>query len=542
MTELIREDRTAAAAGAATSAAPASAAPEDATDRAPFDLPVLDELPELASVLERLVQADALIASAIDVLVRLRATGEVESATGVSLDGWLATIARRTGSDRRMLLTIATSLAKLPRLHRAYQQRALSFSQLRAVVLQVASLPIGLDDRVDTLLTCAVGDAADMDPDSLSSMVRWMVADLLADGGTEPPATTGPQPIEKLILQPRLDGSGGSVFGELGPVGFAALDAATDPDRAPRIPDSHAPVEPGAAGRAAARARRLTELCLGATPGGDDPDGPRAHDGPAGAQGTRGVTGVASDVELLLRVELETLLGWRGRPSQLLTRLTGGAMWLDAPAARRLADTATGVRLVVTGPDGAPLGVGRRRRLTPGWLRAAVLAVHDTCTHPGCARPALTADMDHARTWAEGGTTDIANLAPLCAHHNRRPERRRWRITQTADGERRWHHRPTGLTTATRPDRPPARPIAIVCPRCDPPGPGGPAPPAGRSGPPKRRDPRPQTERRPAGEPRRDRRPRTRAERPPRPARPSRPPPAPHPAGPGASRTRPPPG
>jgi hypothetical protein len=240
-----------------------------------------------------------------------------------------------------------------------------------------------------------------------------------------------------LILQPRLDGSGGTLWGDLGPVGFAAVDAATDPGPtgtatrdtfgAPPDPDRAATSRRGAG---QARAATLIDLCCHGRPG---PDGERRRP------------------MLLLRAELDALLGDGRLPAQLLTTLAGGTMHCDADTAKRLVDAhGTDLRLVIL-DDGKIVGVGTRTRQPPGWLADATLALHDTCTEPGCLTAARVCDLDHAVPVPAGGPTDVGNLAPLCATANHRKEADGWSATQTPDGIRTWHHRRTGLTTRTIP-------------------------------------------------------------------------------------------
>ncbi|MTV24882.1 HNH endonuclease [Nitriliruptoraceae bacterium ZYF776] len=413
---------------------------------APFGLPVLDEVPELAQLLHALVDADRAVTRALLLLCRLRASGAAERTTGVGPEDWLALLTRATRTDRRMLLTAADTLRQLPHLRAAVAEGAVSWAQLRSVVLQLRDARVPLDERLDTAIAGAVATARDAEPDVLAREVRWSLWDLLP----EPAATTAdPARGPRLVLQPRLDGSGGEVHGDLDPVGLAALDAATRPER-------HVPAH----GRAARRAERLTALCLAGPTHADVAERPDDGAG-ADAREEDAADDAADDarsrVHLLLRVELETLLGLDRRPAQLLTSLAGGALHTDARTARRLAARAGNLRLIVT-DAGAPVGVGRRTRRPPSWLRDAVLALHDTCAQPSCVRPASTADLDHARAWVDGGPTDVTNLAPLCAHHNRHRHRTGWRATQTADGARHWHHPTTGLTTATHPARPRERP------------------------------------------------------------------------------------
>jgi hypothetical protein len=41
------------------------------------------------------------------------------------------------------------------------------------------------------------------------------------------------------------------------------------------------------------------------------------------------------------------------------------------------------------------------------------------CCHPGCARPAVAAELDHTHDYAAGGPTTRANIDPHCARHHR---------------------------------------------------------------------------------------------------------------------------
>jgi 5-methylcytosine-specific restriction endonuclease McrA len=159
---------------------------------------------------------------------------------------------------------------------------------------------------------------------------------------------------------------------------------------------------------------------------------------------------------LLLRAELDTFLGRSGQGAQLLTTLAGGAMHVDAATARRLAEHVHGLRLIVT-DGGRVVGVCRRTSRPPRFLVDAIRAVHDTCSAPGCDRPVLTCQVDHAVPSSHGGPTDVANCGPLCGHDNRDKERAGWRARGEPDGTRHWHHPRSGLRVTTHPatKRPP---------------------------------------------------------------------------------------
>jgi hypothetical protein len=158
---------------------------------------------------------------------------------------------------------------------------------------------------------------------------------------------------------------------------------------------------------------------------------------------------------MLARVELDTLLARSDIPAEILVRLLGGKLRLTAEAARQVADRAGAKIRAIVVDDGEVVGVGRATRIPPGWLSDAISAVHDTCTGPLCDRPALGADIDHARPWtpdgeSPGGPTDLDNLGPLCASTNRDREATGWTpVQKPGTGLRTWHHERSGLTTTS---------------------------------------------------------------------------------------------
>ncbi len=450
----------------------------DSSD-APFGLPVLDEVPELARMLERLREVDRLLACALDELMCLQESSLAETATGVPLERWLAVVARRTGADRRMLATAARACRRLPTLHAAFGEGRVSWAQVRALALAVERVPGHLDDLVDAEIAQVLagtqgdvgthpGDGVPVEPDDLVRAVTWALSSL-RDHEDEP-ERRGLAPAEDwLAMQPRLDGSGGQLHGDFGPQGFAILDATlNDGLPAPAGPVKDGPgadPDPGrarSAGHEAARHRaaRLLRLCASspADPRGDDaPEEHAATDGRTSDDA--GVTGLGGVPGLQLRAELSTLLGEDGLPCDLLTRITGGVLHVDARTARRIADR-YGARLrVILVEHGRVVGVGRASRQPPGWLAEAVTALHDTCSEPGCLTPARRCDVDHAQPWTRDGRTDVDNLAPVCATTNHRKEQAGWQVHQAPDGVRIWTHPRSGVSTRTLPARwrPPPR-------------------------------------------------------------------------------------
>jgi CBS domain-containing protein len=423
-------------------------------------LPVLGELPELAGALTELQVADAAMRRAVVALGRLDAERTAEQTTGVGLEHWFALACRHTRLDRRTLLRTARWTGRLPALADGLVSGRVSWTQARTLTLTLRELPAGHDPQADELLGKLIaGLPDDADPDALVEQLRRAIFrwhDALTPDDHGRPAGN------RLTIQPRLDGTGGSFHGDTDAIGLAILDDATAPSR-PQLD------HPG--GTAGARADNLLARLTHTYP---DPD--RGEGGEAGLP----------PVQLLARLELDTALDTGRLPLEVLTRLLGGKLQVTTAAARRLLE-AHGTRLrTVLDDNGTVVGVGRATRLPPGWLTETVLSIHDTCTGPVCDRPARGADIDHAAPWwptddRPPGCTDLAELGPLCGETNRTKETGGWRAHQAPDGLRRWTHPRTGLTTTSIPTtwRPPGD--------LGPPGDAG--PPGGSDPPPDGHDP-----------------------------------------------------
>lgn len=166
--------------------------------------------------------------------------------------------------------------------------------------------------------------------------------------------------------------------------------------------------------------------------------------------------GELPNVTTLLTMDVDTLLGLSRTHGELLSTLTGGRLRVSASTARRLLAGGFDTRLIVLDATGQILGVGRRNRIAPDWLREALLARDATCTHPGCRRAGRICQADHAIPWWPTGDdfrgeTDVDNLALVCGAHNRAKERTGWKVKGHDDGSRTWHHPRSGLTIRTTP-------------------------------------------------------------------------------------------
>jgi hypothetical protein len=79
------------------------------------------------------------------------------------------------------------------------------------------------------------------------------------------------------------------------------------------------------------------------------------------------------------------------------------------------------------------LGVGRRTRLIPGWLRRQLWFRDGGCRFPGCRHNGWV-HAHHKTHWADGGATDLCNLVLLCAYHHRFLHEHGWSITDDSEG------------------------------------------------------------------------------------------------------------
>jgi hypothetical protein len=96
--------------------------------------------------------------------------------------------------------------------------------------------------------------------------------------------------------------------------------------------------------------------------------------------------------------------------------------------AQRLACGGTMSRVVMAGE--VVLEVGRATRAVSPARWRALKARHRTCAFPSCDRPIGWTSPHHVEFWACGGSSDLANLLPLCHYHHRQVHEGRWQIVR----------------------------------------------------------------------------------------------------------------
>ncbi|MCS3841838.1 HNH endonuclease signature motif containing protein [Microbacterium sp. AK031] len=131
------------------------------------------------------------------------------------------------------------------------------------------------------------------------------------------------------------------------------------------------------------------------------------------SQWLRGIgTDTAVKTKIFVTIPIELLADTPAPPREAelvghgpIDPLTAKQLFLDTTAFRRV--IIDPVRSVVIDMD------RRSRRATPA-QREWLILQHGTCARDGCNRLAQDADIDHKTPWAQGGTTDIDELRPLC--------------------------------------------------------------------------------------------------------------------------------
>lgn len=132
--------------------------------------------------------------------------------------------------------------------------------------------------------------------------------------------------------------------------------------------------------------------------------------------------------EVVLHIDAALLAGAANEGRCQLTNLDG----IDVPGAKRLACDAR-LRAMVHGADGSAVDLGRTQRLVSDKQRRLITERDHGCTFPGC-RNRRYVDAHHVHHWADGGPTNLANLASLCNRHHRLCHRDDFSITANGDG------------------------------------------------------------------------------------------------------------
>ena len=138
--------------------------------------------------------------------------------------------------------------------------------------------------------------------------------------------------------------------------------------------------------------------------------------------GSRTAGSCRSDV--VVHIDLETLTNGLSESS---THRTVFGADLPVETIRRIACDANIIPLVLNGA-GMPLDIGRSQRLASAAQRRALEATHDTCAFDGCAVAFHACQIHHIDYWESGGSTDLANMVPLCSKHHHAAHEGGWTL------------------------------------------------------------------------------------------------------------------
>jgi hypothetical protein len=268
-----------------------------------------------------------------------------------------------------------------------------SVSTALTVVSEFARLKPRLrEEAAPTVLKGLLDMGAADGPKGVRSLRPALLAAHGADGEFQADADTAERLVS--LSRPSTDELGALTYQLiLDPAGAAALEAAIGPLSAP-VPGPDSERDPRSP--QLRRGQALIEVCRRATSAGDRP--------PAGVKTT-----------LMLTMSYDDLAGRVGAAT-VIGSAQGGSL-IAPETVRRLACDANVIPTVL-GSRGEILDQGRSTRLaTPGQL--AALWLRDSgCTFPGCTTPAHWCDAHHLVHWADGGKTDLTNLALLCGRHH----------------------------------------------------------------------------------------------------------------------------
>ena len=353
---------------------------------------------ELGTLLGEL---DALAAVAcgarVAVVGEAESRGEIAASQAGSTAGWVAehapTLAAGSGAGQVARLVRECARPDMTIVQAAAVSGQVSVSTALTVVSEFARLKPRLREEaaptvLQGLLDMGIADG----PKGVRSLRPALLAAHGADGEFQADADTAERLVS--LSRPSTDELGALTYQLiLDPVGAAALEAAIGPLSAP-VPGPDSERDPRSP--QLRRGQALIEVCRRATSAGDRP--------PSGVKTTLMLT--MSYDDLAARTGAATVIG----------SAQGGSL-IAPETARRLACDANVIPTVLGG-RGEILDQGRSTRLaTPGQL--AALWLRDAgCSFPGCTTPAHWCDAHHLVHWADGGTSDLNNLALLCGRHH----------------------------------------------------------------------------------------------------------------------------
>jgi Domain of unknown function (DUF222)/HNH endonuclease len=350
---------------------------------------------------------DRLEAASAEATRRFEKSGAYKADGALGMVPWLQNNAKLAGNDAAQHLKVARQLEELPRTEEALARGEIGYGH--ALAMAVTAEHVGTA-AVRTAEATLLKSAETMDAGRFVTVVKGFEHRVNAEAALA--EANWAQDHRYLVISGPFNGLA-RIEGQLVPEAAATIRAAMEPFLRPSKNDDRS------AGQRAHDA--LAEVCHRVAAGGAETSAPPPL--------------------LIVTTSIDTLAGIEGAPAGKLE--LGGT--IPSETVRRLACDAAVSR--ITGLGQTEHEVTRAGRATPPPTRRSLVARDQGCVFPGCDRPSTWCQSHHLKFWADGGPTEIDNLALLCRTHHRKVHEERWRL-ERANG--RWIATPPARTVTPR--------------------------------------------------------------------------------------------
>ncbi|MDA0249326.1 MAG: HNH endonuclease signature motif containing protein [Actinomycetota bacterium] len=391
------------------------------------------DLVRLAGRCEKLARRQAVVRGDIVVEVGRRAVSEVGGSPHEVLADWL----RITPAEARRRAAVAEPLAsrttltgeplpaRQPATAQAWRKGLLDGEHVRVIQRFLAELPVAVprDDR-DRAEAFLAEHALSLRPDQLARLAERLALTLNPDGQF----SDADRALRRGFTWSRQDISGMST-GRLvaTPALRAELDAWFAKFAAPGMcnPGDPRPAVDGQPSQDQIDADRRSPA-------------QRQHDALSAL-----VRGQLGDPKLGTHRGLPVTVIVSANLQDLQCRtgvgVTAGGTVLPMADVIRMAGHAYHYLTLFDQASGRPLWLGRSKRIASADQRVVLQEMDRGCTFPGCTVPGYGCQVHHAnKGWADGGGTDIDDLALACGPHNRLVEQCGWTTRRRRDGTTEW--------------------------------------------------------------------------------------------------------
>lgn len=391
------------------------------------------DLVRLAGRCERLVRRQSVLRGDISLEVGRRDVSELGGAPHKVLADWLRISPAEARRRAAMVepLTPRTALTgeplppRQPATARAWREGALDVEHVRAIQRFLAELPVAVPraDREDAEAFLAE-HARNLRPDQLARLAEQLALALNPDGTF----SDADRALRRGFTWSRQDASGMStgrlvatpaLRAELDAwlAKFAAPGVCNPSDPQPAVDDQPSQDQIDADRRTHAQRQHDALSALVRSQLGNPKLG--TH---------RGLP-----VTVIVSASLQDLQDKSG------IGMTAGGTVLPINDVIRMASHSYLYLTVFDEKSGRPLWLGRSKRIATADQRVVLHDMDRGCTFPGCTVPGYGCQVHHANTdWADGGVTDIDDLALACGPHNRLVKRGGWTTRKHRDGTVEW--------------------------------------------------------------------------------------------------------